>query len=350
MQHVSASQMLADLRPKRKSRKFAHRLADVMLTVLLKLAAPALVIFAKSRNQLPAASRTADLLGLSIVAHHYYSPMIIAADLLKPLDTPRNLPGLDLDLGIHRAFLARFDYADELRQIPLEVRSETEFGYRNGFFETGDAEIFYDVIRSFRPRRIIEIGSGWSTLIARKAIQRNQRDDIDYACHHICIEPYEAPWLETIGVEVIRKRVETLAPDFFDQLKAGDILFVDSSHTIRPQGDVIFEIAEVYPRLKPGVLVQVHDIFTPRDYPTRWVIGERRIWGEQYLLEAFLSGNQDYEIVCALNWLLNDHRHLLAQACPMLCVSSAAQPGSIWLRRTAHNAPVRDHGPVGGRA
>jgi hypothetical protein len=315
--------------------KFSHRSADVILTNLLSVCAPALIAFAKSRSKLPRASEKADQLGLSVLTRHYYSPLITPDDLLRPLNTPRNLPGVNLDLEVHREFISTFQYADELRQIPMQPGSATEFGYNNRFFETGDAEILYDVIRSFKPRRIIEVGSGWSTLIARKAIVRNQQEDAGYTCAHICIEPYEAPWLESVGVEVIRSRVETVDLTFFDQLEAGDILFVDSSHTIRPQGDVIFEIAEIYPRLKPGVLVQIHDIFTPRDYPRSWVVDDRRIWGEQYLLEAFLVGNGDYEIVCALNWMANDHRDLLAEACPVLCAGGEKQPGSFWMRRTA---------------
>ncbi len=213
--------------------------------------------------------------------------------------------------------------------------SQVEFGYDNAFFSAGDCEILYGIIRRDRPRRILEIGSGNSTLIIRQAIERNNCSDPDYQCTHICIEPFESPWLESIGATVVRQRVECVDPALFDTLEAGDILFVDSSHVIRPQGDVLHEIAEIYPRLRPGVLVHIHDIFTPRDYPRKWVIDEMKMWNEQYLLEAFLAFNPKYEIVCALNWLAADHRELLQTACPMLTGSMPKQPGSFWIRRTA---------------
>ncbi len=317
------------------ARKLAHGVADVGVSALLGLAAPLLRKFAEARGNLPRSSATADAAGISVLTQHYYSPAISARDLRHPLDEPRKLPGVVLDAAAQGRFLAGLDFADELRAVPVEPGSPTEYGYRNGFFESGDAEILYSIIRRDKPKRIIEVGSGWSTLMAARATARNRAEDPLYHCDHICIEPYEAPWLESTGVTVLRERVEQVDLTMFDRLESGDILFVDSSHVVRPQGDVLREIAEIYPRLKPGVLVQIHDIFTPRDYPHRWVIDERRIWNEQYILEAFLCGNDHYEIVCALNWLANDHRALLRDACPMLCETLPNQPGSFWMRRTA---------------
>ena len=317
------------------ARRLAHGVADLGVSALLGIAAPLLRKFAEARGNLPRASATADAAGISVLTQHYYSPAISARDLRHPLDEPRKLPGVVLDAAAQGHFLEGLNFADELRAVPVDPVSQTEFGYRNGFFESGDAEILYGIIRRDRPRRIIEIGSGWSTLMAARATARNRADDPAYTCEHICIEPYEAPWLESTGVTVLRERVEQVDLTMFDKLESGDILFVDSSHVVRPQGDVLREIAEIYPRLKPGVLVQIHDIFTPRDYPHRWVIDERRIWNEQYLLEAFLCGNDHYEIVCALNWLANDHKDLLRDACPMLCETLPNQPGSFWMRRTS---------------
>lgn len=307
--------------------------ADVILSGIVAATAPALKLLARYRNKLPRSSRRATAAGVAVISHHYYSPAIAGHDLRHDLRTIRALPGLSLDLGRHRAFLVGLDFGDELRSIPMTPPSESEFGYLNNFFSAGDAEILYGVIRRDKPRRIIEVGSGRSTLVAQLAIKQNCRHDPDYACDHICIEPYEVPWLEGTGVTVIRERVELVDLALFDRLEAGDILFVDSSHVIRPQGDVLREINEIYPRLKAGVLVQIHDIFTPRDYHRQWVIDEMRMWNEQYLLEAFLAYNSTYEVVCALNWLKNDHPELLHEACPVLTVAMPKQPGSFWMRR-----------------
>jgi len=115
-------------------------------------------------------------------------------------------------------------------------------------------------------------------------------------------------------------------------LEAGDILFIDSSHVIRPFGDVNREILEILPRLEPGVWVHIHDIFTPRDDPEGWLRGERRLWNEQYMLGAWLSGNPHAEIVCALNWLEHNHFAALAEACPLLARHREAEPGAFWFR------------------
>src|SRR5262249_33961193 len=155
------------------------------------------------------------------------------------------------------------------------------FHIRNPSFEGGDAEYFYSIIRSKKPARIIEVGSGYSTLLASQAIRANQQEIPGYTCQHVCIEPYESPWLESAGVTVIRRRVEELEQPIWRELGCNDLLFIDSSHVIRPQGDVLFEYLEVLPSLAPGVIVHIHDIFTPRDYPDRWLVDEVRFWNEQ---------------------------------------------------------------------
>ena len=117
----------------------------------------------------------------------------------------------------------------------------------------------------------------------------------------------------------------------FSQLEANDILFIDSSHIIRPQGDVLFEYLELLPTLASGVTVHMHDIFSPRNYPAEWLKEEVRFWNEQYLLEAFLAHNADWEIVAALNYLQHAHPAKLKTVCPYL--EGSGQPGSFYMRR-----------------
>jgi hypothetical protein len=137
--------------------------------------------------------------------------------------------------------------------------------------------------------------------MARNAIRKNNLDVENYSCKHICIEPYEMPWLKDIGVELIREKVENIELDFFQQLEENDILFIDSSHIIRAQGDVLYEFLEILPSLKIGVFIHIHDIFKPRDYPNHWLLDKHLLWNEQYLLEAFLSNNSDFKIIGSLN-------------------------------------------------
>lgn len=275
------------------------------------------------------------LLGIYPLRDHYYEPLFNPKHLRLPLDRDRNLPGLDLNTKEQLDLLSQFAYADELAGIaenPADA-GEVEFFYKNPSFLYGDSEYLYSAIRHFKPEKIVEVGSGYSTLMAIKAIRANKVENPDYFCQHICIEPYEMKWLESTGVQVIRQRVEEVDASVFDGLRKNDILFIDSSHVIRSQGDVLFEYLELLPRLRSGVLVHIHDIFTPQDYPEDWVVGYVRQWNEQYLLEAFLSFNSQFRVLGALRWLTKHHFAAMSIAFPMLRKHPEATPGSFWIVR-----------------
>ena len=309
--------------------------ADFVLSCLGFLAAPLLKAIAEHREALPRFQALSDRFGFQLRATHYYEPTYSEATLPRVTNVERRLPGLELNVAGQLALLARCRFGEDLRSIPVEKTSRRSYGYGNPMYGVGDAEMLFNMISLSRPRRIIEIGSGESTLMARLAIEANRRDQPDYRCEQICIEPYEASWLDDLGVTVIRERVETIELELFDQLEAGDILFIDSSHVIRPWGDVLREFQEIVPRTKPGVLIQVHDVFTPRDYPELWLRRQRRLWNEQYLLESFLAFNRDYEILCATNWLKHNHFDAIAAACPMLGEFPHKEPGAFWFQRKA---------------
>ena len=189
-------------------------------------------------------------LGILPILDQYYQPLINPKKHLKKLDDQdRHLPGINLNDKEQLAILSKFSFNDELLNFPIQQKdaAEVEFFYDNGFYCSGDAEYLYNMIRHFKPGRIIEIGSGKSTLMALNATDRNKLDDPNYTCDHICIEPYETPWLETKNLTVIRSKVEEMDLAFFEQLGVNDILFIDSSHVIRPQGDVLFEYLEILP-------------------------------------------------------------------------------------------------------
>ena len=118
--------------------------------------------------------------------------------------------------------------------------------------------------------------------------------------------------------------------EFFSQLESGDILFIDSSHTVKTGGDVNYFFLEVLPRLNPGVIVHVHDIFLPFEYRRDWVLDEFRFWTEQYLLQAFLTFNSEFEVLLANNYLLHYHKEHLKAAFPDL---RRWMGGSFWMRR-----------------
>ena len=273
-------------------------------------------------------------LGILPVTDHYYQPLINPAKYLrKSLRDDRELPGIDFNTEEQLNLLSKFNYNEELLKYPVNRSTGTEFCYDNGSYESGDAEYLYNIIRHFKPTRIMEIGSGNSTLMVRNAITSNKVENSNYTCDHICIEPYEQPWLEKIEIELIREKVECIDVSFFQKLEANDILFIDSSHVIRPQGDVLFEYLELLPTLNKGVLIHVHDIFSPKDYKNDWIHDHHLLWNEQYLLEAFLTFNSEFKIIGALNYLTHHHYKELAEKCPIFAMQPGREPGAFWMQK-----------------
>jgi hypothetical protein len=284
-------------------------------------------------KRMPRCRRALMRVGVFPIQNHYYEPLFDDRLLRYPLDQNRQLPGIDWNTDEQLALLNAFSFGDELRDTPSKQSSERTFFMNNGSFGSGDAEYLYNLIRLKKPATIIEIGSGNSTLLTIQALAKNQAEDGDYRCKHVCIEPYEAPWLEKTGATVLRQRVEDVDKTIFSELGKDDLLFIDSSHVIRPQGDVLFEYLEVIPALNAGVIVHVHDIFSPRDYPKEWVVDEVRIWNEQYLLEAFLTCNREWKIIGAINYLHNNHFEAFKAKCPF--VTRERKPGSFYIQKIA---------------
>lgn len=271
--------------------------------------------------------------GMYPIIDHYYEPLFNPRHLSHPLNRDRLLPGLDFNVEGQLALLSRFTFTEEVGRIPLTPAGKLTFHFHNGSYESGDAEFLYQCVRLFKPSNIVEIGCGQSTLLIQQALSKNREENPAAHCAHTCIEPYESPWLEQLPVTVKRSRVEDLPADFFSVLKPGDILFIDSSHVVRPQGDVVYEYLQLLPSLPKGVLVHVHDIFTPRDYPREWIVEEGRIWTEQYLLEAFLSHNAAFRVIGALNYLHHNHRDALGRVAPILAREPDREPGAFWIEK-----------------
>jgi len=270
-------------------------------------------------------------IGVFPITNHYYEPLFDSSKIIKSLRNDRNLPGINFNVDSQLNLLREFNYNSELIEISKLPVDELTYSFNKGPFRSGDAEILYNIVRNKQPKKIVEIGCGHSTLIIQHAINYNKKLNPNYECEHICIEPYECLWLENLKINVIREKVEELNVDLFTSLGENDILFIDSTHIIRPQGDVLFEYLEILPCLKLGVIVHVHDIFSPKDYLNEWKIQGVNFWDEQYLLEAFLSCNNQFEIICAVNFLKNNYYHELLSNCPFL--TPDREPGSFWFKR-----------------
>lgn len=306
---------------------------DLFLSIVIIPSAFLLLIFRKRKaSKFPMTTKVLRKIGVFPIRNHYYEPLFDVKLLSAPLDLDRHLPGIDFNLSKQLVLLKNLTFSNEL--IALDLRKKTksieDFYINNGSFESGDADFLYQIIRYIKPRKIIEIGSGNSTKIARLALMKNKSEtNNDY--EHICIEPFRHHSLEKLdSITVVPERIENCDFDWANELNEGDFLFVDSSHMIRPQGDVLKEYLEIFPQLKPGVYIHIHDIFTPKDYPKSWIVDDLRFWNEQYLLEALLTNTNRYEIVAALNLLKNHYYEDLSEVCPYL--SKDREPGSFYIK------------------
>lgn len=264
-----------------------------------------------------------DRWGYHIRPIHYYEPIPdFRAITVEQIERRREFPGIDFRWDDQLALLNELSgYRDEL--------SSVEFNFDNGYFSGFDAAVYYALIRHLKPQRIIEIGGGYSTQLAARALTNNSSGKLT------CIEPYPER-LNGAGpnVELIQRRVEEIDVAFFSCLEANDILFIDSSHAVKFGSDVCYEFLELLPRLAPGVWIHVHDIFFPHDYPAEWLLERRTAWNEQYLLEAFLSFNEKFQVALANYWLCLDHAHEAARLWPN-ALSANYGASSLWMRRIA---------------
>ena len=280
------------------------------------------------RQDMPITNKIFDWIGIYPLKDHYYEPLINRKSLDREFRFKRELPGIDWNEDGQVELLKQFDFKKELDQIPVKRTNKQEYYYEIGNFGPGDAGYLYSIIRYFKPKKIIEIGCGASTLMTINAVKKNKIENPDNNCEIICIEPYRQKWLSGLPIATIRDPVERLDLSFFQQLENNDILFIDSSHMIRPQGDVLHEYLHVLPALNSGVLIHAHDIFSPMDYPNEAIIDGKLFWNEQYLLEAFLCYNSEFQIIGALNYLANNHRDLLLEKLPKF-----GHFGSFWLAK-----------------
>ena len=266
---------------------------------------------------------------------HFYEPLPDFRELTAADATRRRMsPAIDFDLASQRASQARLGAAYGSEVQALQAAADG-YDFRNRYFDGLDAAVYYALIRDLKPRRVIEIGSGFSTRIAARAVERNREEGSP--AELVCVEPFPQPRLTDakLPITLVRERVERVGLELFDGLQANDVLFVDSSHVATFGGDVCREFLEILPRLRRGVWIHVHDIFFPHDYPAEWVIEQRQAWNEQYLLEAFLAFNTAFKPALALHWLWSDHRDELRASwnASIVDAGGAQGPGSFWMTR-----------------
>lgn len=294
---------------------FLDRTALALFKTVPRRAAHHLLFLAQSQPDV------SDRWGYHIRPIHYYEPLPDFRSITPDQTTRRRtFPAIDFDWENQMVLLDQLaGYRDNL--------SALDFDFNNDYFSGFDAAVYYSLIRHLKPQRIIEIGGGYSTRVASKALEQNKKGSVT------CIEPHPEPRLLDAGLEIelIEKPIEEIRIEFFQCLEADDILFIDSSHTVKFGSDVCYEFLEVLPSLKPGVWIHVHDIFFPHDYPAEWLLNRRLALNEQYLLEAFLAFNKSFAPQLANYWLCLDR----LEATRRLWPNPNSRASSFWMKRVA---------------
>jgi predicted O-methyltransferase YrrM len=269
----------------------------------------------------------------------YYSPMYDTRELAAQRErlwpaVPRDAVGVDWrdanQLKFCREVFARqthFAFPEDA------VDGSPEYFGRNDMYPPLDAWILEGFMRHYRPARVIEVGCGFSTLVSARV----NREYFESQIRLTCIEPYPRPFLtEGSGIagvgDVIVQKIQDVPLELFESLKRNDILFIDTSHTVKTGGDVTWIFHEILPRLAPGVIVHIHDFYLPGEYPEPWVL-DGWGWNETYLAQSFLMLNDVFEILWATIYMMINHLDDIRSAFPDLRRCEKTGGASLWIRR-----------------
>ena len=270
---------------------------------------------------------------VNIIPATFYSEVPRVEDIessfeFRVPDGPYNAPEV-FNPGVMAEFLAAIDhYADEF-DPPTQGDRDAPNGYfwDNPAFSYSDAMAYYCVLRHLRPAQVMEIGSGFSSLIALQALERNGTGQL------CCVEPNPMPWLVGLGdrIELIRVPVQSIDPLIFNaRLHDGDVLFIDSTHTVKAGSDCLHIYLRVVPALTANLTIHAHDIYLPFPLP-RGHFDRHAYWTEQYLLYAYLLHNPNAQVVYGSVYNQRHHRAELERLMRGRHQSGGA---SLWWRHT----------------
>jgi predicted O-methyltransferase YrrM len=275
-------------------------------------------------------------IGYTLITDHFYQPIPNRQEIMTYAGKERPLSSIEWHLDKQTELVKYL-----LEKYALEFNNKeifSAFGYSedSSGLISGDAEVLYAMVREKKPSRIIEIGSGGSTKIIAAALKMNFIENSQKS-QLISIEPYPQDFLKDFAnvskdfleFSLLTQKVEAVDLSVFESLQTNDILFVDSSHVFKSGSDVEFEFLQVYPRLQTGVLVHIHDIFFPYDYPIEWNLKESRYWNEQYFLETFLQFNKKFQVLASLSMVSHYNNSVFLDN--INAYNEDRLPGSFWM-------------------
>jgi hypothetical protein len=267
---------------------------------------------------------------LQLIPDFFYTPVFAPEDLPDAVWSDTFPDCGRFDLEAQRAFLRDTPcFAAELAAYPFSASpsGSASFYWGNDQFSHADASLYYSIIRRFQPSRVVEIGAGHSTKLASRAIRDNEKGRI------LCIDPHAPAWLGSLEtpVDVVARPVQETPDSVFLDLAPSDILFIDGSHIAKTGSDVNHLFLRILPRLSKGVIVHIHDICLPFEYPRAWSEDVLCYWNEQYVLAALLANSTKYEILLGVYFMQQTDPEALLPFVPRI---DGVFPGggSFWMR------------------
>jgi hypothetical protein len=275
---------------------------------------------------------------------HFYSPAVDVNDphVIAAVDAPGGSPAMGVAFDRARAleWMRRLGAHHKLFPFPRTKEEPYRYYRENPFFGAGDAAVLFSMLLEFRPKRVVEVGCGFSSCLLLDTNEQFFGGSMQLTL----IDPYLDTLREHFGTKGAPQarqmplKLQDVPLEVFEELEAGDILFLDSSHVSKTGSDVNHYMFRILPRLRSGVVVHVHDIGFPFEYPREWVLEQRRNWNEAYLLQAFLQFNREFEI---LNWVSFADRELREEMAQLMPLCLEAPGGSLWLRRVGARDQIR---------
>ena len=244
------------------------------------------------------------------------------------------IPGIDLDWEGQESTLRELaTYYNDLPFGETEAdRGIHRYYFANGYYSYADGILFFTLLRHLQPKRLIEVGSGFSSCLT---LDVNELF-LDGSLQCTFIEPYPERLKQNLRpedskhVQIIEDKVQNIDPMIFGQLEKNDILFIDSSHVGKAGGDVNFLFFEILPKLKPGVWIHIHDVFYPFEYPETWILSGRS-WNEAYMVRCLLMNSNAFQIRLWGDALAAQRTDLLASLMPRCMKNTGA---SLWIEKT----------------
>ena len=275
-------------------------------------------------------------LGFDVLRRSYYSPVPDVDGLPADVWSRRSpMAGVPFDTATQLDYLQNVLAAYIGDFTPPTIPGAPKSFYDNTTYASVDAEVLWAMIRARKPRKVLELGAGVSTMITAAACAANAEDGAP--AEFVTCDPFTPPFLsaDLPGLSSLQVMSATDVPlDWFTGLSAGDILFVDTTHTVKVNGDVNYLILDVLPHLEPGVLVHFHDIFLPWEYP-RALYEHGFFWAEQYLLHAFLACNPLFGVVLSAHALAREWPQALEATVPSFSGPAEVRPSAFWIERSA---------------